>query len=124
MPNDKEVTDFARETFSSVWSLETALLMGRNPGRSWTQHELVGALRASDLVVSTSIHELSVAGLVVEDANGVRYQPASERIDQLFADVAALYVSSPMSVRRSIIRWRHASINAFSEAFKLRDGEE
>ncbi len=124
MPTDKEVADFAREIFSSIWSLETALLMMRDPGRSWSHHELVTSLRASDLVVSKSIHELSAAGVVIEEASGVRYQPVSAEIEDLLAGVATLYTTSPMSVRRSIIRWRHNSINAFSEAFKLRNGKE
>ena len=125
MPTERELRNFVGHWFTSVWSLETALLMMRDPGQSWQQPALVAALRASELVVVKSLEELLAAGLVVAEQEGnVRYQPATPDLEQMMAEVAALYATSPSSVRRSIVRTRYGSISAFSDAFKLGKGEQ
>lgn len=125
MSTERELREFVGHWFTSVWSLETALLMMRDPGQSWKQPALVAALRASELVVVKSIDELLAAGLVVaEPGDSVRYQPATADLERLMAEVATLYASSPAAVRRSIVRARHGSISAFSDAFRLGQGEQ
>src|SRR3569623_2325824 len=124
MSTERELREFVGHWFTSVWSLETALLMMRDPGQSWNQPALVAALRASELVVVKSIDALLAAGLVVaEPGDSVRYQPATADLERLMAEVAALYASSPAAVRRSIVRARYGSISAFSDAFRLGKGE-
>ncbi|MDB5689032.1 MAG: hypothetical protein JWL91_908 [Sphingomonas bacterium] len=124
MSTERELMDFARETFSSVWSLETALLMMSKPGHDWQQADLVTVLRASKLVVVQAVDELLAAGLVVvEPGDRVRYQPATPDIGQAMTRAAALYATSPSAVRRVIVRSRRGGISAFSDAFKLRKGE-
>ena len=51
MASDEEVTTFIRATFRSIWSLETLLLLRRDPERWWSRSDIIAALRASDLVV-------------------------------------------------------------------------
>jgi hypothetical protein len=125
MSTERELRDFVGHWFTSVWSLETALLMMRDPGQSWQQPALVAALRASELVVVKSLDELLAAGLVVaEQGDSLRYQPATADLERLMAELATLYASSPAAVRRSIVRTRYGSISAFSDAFKLGKGEQ
>ncbi len=121
MSSEQDLADFLRSTFRSVWSLETLLLIARDPARCWSRAELVAALRASDVVVSRAIDELTIAALIVpEQDDCVRYAPASEALHSLARAADALYARSPSSVRRLIIGSRQSNLTAFAEAFKFR----
>ncbi|MDB5685276.1 MAG: hypothetical protein JWM75_2974 [Sphingomonas bacterium] len=118
---DREVFEFVRSSFRSVWTLELLLLLKASPEREWEPRELVDDLRGSDLVVSRSIDELLAAGLVVRAADGsARYQPAKPELDRLVEATAALYARMPDAVRRTIIAVGSGDLNAFANAFKLR----
>lgn len=121
MASEGEIADFVRTTFRSVWSLELLLLMADNPGRSWSTAELIGALRASDLIIDRSSDELIAAGLVVpEKGNSFRYAPSSSDLPFLVEGARRLYKNSPGSVRRIIINGHQSGISAFADAFRLR----
>ena len=90
-----DVEDFIRTTFRSVWALELLCLLRRIataacPLPRWSQ-----GLRGSDLVVTQSVDALTVAGLVIIDAEGgARFCPASDDLEQLFEQTAILYGKS------------------------------
>lgn len=121
MASDQEVESFIRATFRSIWSLETLLLLRRDPERWWTRAEIVAALRASDLVVSNSLDRLCVAGLVmVEEGGTARYQPVDPALDELVEGAAQLYARGPDAVRRMIVAAANPGITAFADSFKLK----
>jgi hypothetical protein len=106
-------------TFRSVWALELLLLL-KSDQRTWVTSELVARLRASELVVTNALAGLTAAGLTSVDAEGARYQPASEDIGN-FADRAELlYATRPDAVRRAIIASTTSGAAAFANAFRLR----
>lgn len=123
MISEQDLADFLQSTFRSVWSLETLLLMMRDPSHCWSNGELLAALRASDLVIRQSVDQLSAAGLIVPEQDCVRYQPASEDLSALASAAEAYYARSPAAVRRLIITARQSSLSAFSDAFRFRKGD-
>jgi hypothetical protein len=123
MPSRQETSAFIRSAFRSVWSLELMCVLRKAPERSWSQPELVAAMRSSDLVVQQSVELLLTAGLVVTDADGgVRYQPANEATERMAAAAEALYIERPDAVRRMIVA-PTSSASLFADAFRLRRGE-
>lgn len=121
MPADQELASFISSSFRSVWAIELMLHLKRNAGRDWSRADLVGALRASELVVSGGINSLLAAGLVVDDEEGrARYAPASPEIERMAEATEALYAKKPDAVRRMIVAAATDGVTAFADAFRLR----
>ena len=121
MSSERELAEFIRSTFRSVWALELALLMAEDTERAWTRDDLVTALRASDLIIARSSEELTAAGLIVVDGEGrACFRPASEQIAKLMKAAASLYGRSPDKVRRIIVSAATGGVTAFADAFRIR----
>lgn len=121
--SDEDVLRFIAASFPSVWALELLLVL-RSERRLWSSHELVTALRASELVVSRALEALIAAGLASFEKAGVLYLPANGSVDE-FADRAEqLYRTRPNAVRRAIIAASSSSATAFANAFRLRKGKD
>ena len=121
MASDQEVESFIRATFRSIWSLETLLLLRRDPERWWTRDDIVMALRASDLVVSNSLERLCISGLVmVEEGGTARYQPVDPGLEDLVEGAQQLYARSPDAVRRMIVAAANPGLTAFADSFRLK----
>ena len=119
MTND-EVSGFIRSSFRSVWTLELLLLLKGEP-RAWSRDELIGALRASHLIVSQGLASLTAAGLVaVDDSEMATYRPVSDQVAQMVDASEAYYARSPDSVRRLIVGSSSGGLAAFADAFRLR----
>jgi hypothetical protein len=115
------LVDFIRGAFPSVWSLELLLLLRSEPARAWSRVELVGQLRGSDHIVDQGAAALVAGGLAAsEDGGTIRYAPATPEIGRLVDETAKLYAKRPDAVRRTIVFGGNATLQAFSEAFKLR----
>jgi hypothetical protein len=120
MPGKQETTAFIRSTFRSVWSLELLCFLRKNPQRTWSQAEMVSALRGSDLLVAQSVSALAAAGLIVVEKDGsAQYRPASPGLGDLAAAAEALYASSPDKVRRLIVSSASDGVTAFADAFRV-----
>lgn len=120
MPASRDVIDFIRSHFRSVWSLELLLHLRRNQDRVWSTAELVGVLRASEAVVATGVETLLAGGLIVVENDGAaRYSPASPDLHQRVAETEALYARKPDAVRRLIVLSTNSGVAAFADAFKL-----
>lgn len=121
MPSAIDTEQFLRDNFKSVWSLELLLYLAREPDRSFLPGELVEVLRASHGIVEKSVAALIAAGLIVlEDASGVRYAPASPDLRDLVTQVRDEYGSRPDAVRRVIVSGAASGASAFADAFRLR----
>lgn len=123
MPARQEISAFIRSSFRSVWSLELMCILRKAPDRSWSQAELVAAMRSSELVVQQSVDLLLTAGLVVIDAAGsVRFQPANEATERMAAAAELMYTQRPDAVRRMIVA-PTSSASLFADAFRIRREE-
>ncbi len=120
-PSDQDIAGFIRSSFRSVWTLELLLHLARAPDRSWTADELVGSLRASDAIVARGLETLLASGLIiVDEAAGARFRPASPDLAALADGAARLYAQRPDAVRRLIVGASEDSLSAFADAFRLR----
>lgn len=121
MPSSQALASFIRSTFRSVWALELLLMLASDGSRSWSQAELVAALRASDLVVTRAIEELAAAGLILAEQDmRVRFGPASDHLRAMTGQTRDLYARSPDKVRRIIVSAASDGLTAFSDAFRIR----
>jgi uncharacterized membrane protein len=116
---DEDLLLFVTSSFPSIWALELLLVLKRD-ARWRSREELVGALRASDLVVSNALDSLVAAGLASVGPEGAIYMPASDAVAAYVERTEVLYAVRPDSVRRAIVRAAGRSANAFSDAFRLR----
>ena len=120
MPASPELAEFIRHHFHSVWSLEMLLFLKRNAEVAWQEEQLVGSLRASQAVISTSLESLLAGGLIVREDDGLaRYVPASPDLGRLVAETESLYARKPDAVRRLIVSSSAAGITAFAESFRF-----
>lgn len=120
MDAEEELISFIGASFRSVWALELLCHLRRSGGTARSPDELIASLRASDLVVRTSLAELVAAGLVSTDREGhATYAPASPDLDRLAGEVEAHYATSPDAVRRIIVRAANPGLAAFADAFRL-----
>ncbi len=121
MSAEQDVARFIGSSFRSVWAIELLLHLKQNPTHDWSTEDLVGAMRASELVVSNGLASLLAAGLVVQHANGAsRYAPASPDIERLADATEDLYARKPDAVRRIIVTSAAGGVTAFANAFRLR----
>jgi hypothetical protein len=112
---------FIKASFRSAWALEVLAALRANRAEWLRPDQLVTSLRASDLVVRQSIESLVGARLVeINEAEEVRYAPASSELDELAAAAEQLYAKSPAFVRRTIVAAATPGIVAFSDAFRLK----
>ena len=120
-PTDQQIAGFIGSSFRSVWTLELLLHLARTEDRAWTPDELVSALRASVSIVTQGLDALVAAGLiVVDEAAGARYRPASAELAALADGAARLYAQRPDAVRRLIVGASTDGLSAFADAFRLR----
>ena len=123
--SSREVEDFVRATFRSVWALELLCMLRKNRERSLSHREMVDGLRASDFVVTQSLDNLSSMGLVSREADGsARYAPAHLDADRLVERTEDLYGKSPNAVRRIIAAAVNPGLTAFANAFRLRKDDK
>jgi hypothetical protein len=121
MPKQAHLESFIANSFRSVWALDLLSHLAANPGKFHSPDELIAALRASDAVVSQSVHNLTVAGLAVVDGEGgVAYQEALAAQAELVKAAIDFYGRSPDKVRRLIVAQCAPGVTAFADAFKLR----
>jgi hypothetical protein len=115
------LAEFIGGAFPSVWTLELLVLLRSRPERRWTAAELVEQLRGSEHIVAQGVGALVAGGLAAtEDGGMVRYGPATPELERLVTDTVQLYARRPDAVRRAIVFGGSSSLQAFSEAFKLR----
>lgn len=117
-PND-ELSRFIGSSFPSVWTLELLLLLKRER-RPWPREELIGALRASELVVSQALDSLVAGGLASISDQGAAYMPVSDSVAELVDQAEDFYALKPNKVRRMIVTSSAGGIADFADAFRLR----
>jgi hypothetical protein len=120
MPDASELAAFIGHNFRSIWTLELLLFLKDHAATAWHSESLVHALRASDVIVSTSIESLLAAGLILSDKQGAQYAPATEGLGELVEEAQQLYAREPHAVRRLIISSSTSDLSAFADSFRFR----
>ena len=117
-PND-DLSRFIVSSFPSVWTLELLLLL-KKERRVWNRDELIGSLRASELVVAQALESLVAGGLASVSDGGAEYMPTSQAVADCVEKTEQLYALKPDKVRRLIVTSSASGIAAFADAFRLR----
>ena len=120
MPDATELAAFISDNFRSIWALELLLFLKDHAATAWQNEVLVQALRASDVIVSTSVESLLAGGLILTDKTGAKYAPATEGLDELVEETQRLYARKPDAVRRLIVSSPTTGLSAFAESFRFR----
>lgn len=121
MATDRDIEEFIRDSFTSVWDVELlSALLGR-PGQSAKAGELVEQMRASELVVTRGIEVLVAAGMATLGMDGtLTFQPVNDRVADCARQACDFYARFPGRVRRMIVARQSPGLNAFADAFRLR----
>lgn len=110
-----------RSSIRSVWALELLLLLRRDPGRDWSNGDLVRELRGSEVVVQEALDGFLGAGLLVALADGRhRYQPAAPVLDQWVEEIAQAYATRPSAIIREIFAAPGNKVQIFADSFRFR----
>lgn len=117
--SDDDLLRFIAASFPSVWALEVLLAL-KSERRLWAPQELVGTLRASELVVTKALDALAAAGLASLEGDGAAYLPVNRDVEECVDRVEQMYRSRPNKVRRAIVAASSSSATAFADAFRLR----
>ena len=121
MPEQAIIDSFIANSFRSVWALDLLKHLAATPDKFHSAEELILALRASDVVVSQSVDNLSAAGLAMVDGDGrVAYHRGTAEQAALVKEAIDFYGRSPDKVRRLIVAQSNPGVTAFADAFKLR----
>lgn len=121
LATDRDIENFIRDSFASIWDLELLRELINGPSGSIAAKDLVERMRASELVVLQGSLALSAAGIaVVEDGGCLRFQPISEAIGDLARAACQFYSRFPGRTRRIIVSRQNQALGAFADAFRLR----
>lgn len=111
-----------RQHVRSVWDVELLLLMRAAPDRAWSADDLVRELRASAPLVADALRRLGEAGLVAEDAGGLRYAPAGPDLERFCETLAEAYRTRPVTVINLIAS--PSRVQGLADAFKFKGDRE
>jgi DNA-binding IclR family transcriptional regulator len=117
----EHVLQFLRRYIKSVWTLDLLVLMRRDRGRSWTLERLVSELRGNRSLVQEVLSTLVRAGLLKEGGEGLyRYEPASDELDALAAELERHYAERPVALIKEIVSAPNEKIQSFADAFRIK----
>lgn len=120
--NEEEVIAFIRTHIGSVYTLELLLLMKRRREMIWRAADLVRELRSSATAVTEALGRLTQAGLVSHHPTDCyAFAPNSPDHEQIADAIEKAYASTPFAVMKAIIAAPDEKLQAFSDAFRLRE---
>ena len=111
---------FAASSVTSIWALESLLLLKQAPLRAWEADELVRQLRGSHAAISEALTRLRGAGIVTEADGRYRYHPQSAEQDALVNELEKLYCLKPVTVISAIANAPNRKLRILSDAFKIK----
>ena len=105
----------------SVEQLEILLLLCRTDGTAWTAAGVAQALHSQPSSVARRLDGLCKKGIVVAADGTYRYGPGDSDIRAAIARLAAAYRERPVAVITIIASKPMENVQAFSDAFRLRN---
>lgn len=121
MVSESDVEEFIRAYIPSIWALELLLLLQRDPARSWTASALVKELRASTGLVDDNLSRFERHGLILQNEQGWRFQPANPKLAELITGLSQLYRQRPLHIMGIITR--SDALRSLADAFRIRKDE-
>jgi hypothetical protein len=116
------VLRFLEGNIDTVAQLETLLMMSEEPDRSWLLADVASRNYISEQRAADTLTALKRRGLVssVESPPCFRFEPASDEVRAVVADLARCYRKNLSRVTGIIHSKPSASIKEFARAFDLK----
>jgi hypothetical protein len=116
------VLRFLEGNIDTVAQLETLLMMSEGPDRNWLIADVASRNYVSEQRASDTLTALRRRGLVscVESPPCFRFDPASDEVRAVVADLARCYQKNLSRVTEIIHAKPSASITEFARAFDLK----
>lgn len=106
----------------SVAGLEVLLLV-RRERRVWTSDEIVSELRSTSFAIRRRLEGLAHRGLIAQEGDGWRYA-CDAQVDAIIGELASAYEVMPLRVIDALYGRGSDAMQAFSDAFRIRDDAE
>lgn len=115
------VADFVRQHIHSVLQLELLLWLREKPGR-WSAEQVAAELRITDQSAQFRLKDLSLRGLIVEDAQGRTYSygPKTQELANVVDALNECYATTRYSIINLIFSVPGDSARSLAEAFRIR----
>lgn len=116
------VLRFLEGNIDTVAQLETLLMMSEEPDRSWLIGDVASRNYITEQRASDTLNALQRRGLVssVESPPCFRYDPASDEVRAVVADLARCYQKNLSRITELIHAKPSVSIQEFARAFDLK----
>jgi hypothetical protein len=121
----EELLDFIARHIESVEKLEILLLLVRQPERFWSARDIFQQIQSSPASVEHRLDELHRAGLLEKEAAGsFRFQPVSAESRKRALSLQEAYDNRRIKVIEAIYHPRNDELRKFSDAFRMRKGQQ
>ena len=117
-----ELRTFIAEHIHSVAKLEALLLLFENPQRSWTPGDAARAIYIAETPAAALLAELQSDGLLIASDSppgSFRYEPKTDQLRQLVADLAHFYRERRVTVITIIHSAPIDKLRTFADAFRI-----
>ncbi len=121
---EADLLAFVRATIKSTWALELLLLLRKHAPAPLTADALVFELRGANSLIQACLRQLVNANLIVAEAGGYRYAPATKELDAFCARLATAYAERPVAVITAIVDAPNDRLRSFADAFRITKKEE
>lgn len=116
---------FITSRIDSVELLEVLIHLQKNSSSAVAAEALSKSLYSNVSSIVMRLDTLASVGLAVKDPGGTsmyQYAPASPADDQLVRNLSLAYMERPVAVIAAIMSRPKKNVQAFSDAFRLRNG--
>ena len=114
---------FLQQRLTSMDQIEVALLLMKEPARSWSAPEVAAELGTAPEAAAMRLFLLASGGLISFEVAGVpryRYVVADDEQDALMRELAEVYAADRDAVLSIVDSTAADPIHSFADAFKLR----
>jgi len=114
------VRRFLLAAIPSVPHLEALLLLHAAPDERWDTAALARRLYVDPTTAARLVEDLAARDLVVSDAEGCRFSPASPLLTEVVDQLASVYARHVVEVAELIHSSSDRKARQFADAFRLR----
>ena len=117
---DEDLVLLISAAIPSVWALEALMVLRRDRRKAWTAEALARELRSNGALMSDMLRRLERTGLAAGAADGFRFSPASQALDQASERLEEAWRKSPVAVVNAIVTTHNSPVQSFADAFRIK----
>jgi tRNA/tmRNA/rRNA uracil-C5-methylase (TrmA/RlmC/RlmD family) len=116
-----ELGKFIARYIQSVEQVEILCLMSENPGRSWSEGEVLRAIQSSQESVSNNLRHFTVEHFLTTDSQqNFRFAPENPELAALVAELVKTYRERRVAIVELIYQAPSDTVRNFADAFRIR----